>query len=129
MSTSATRFSAFCLIGVALLACAGEKPAVSKGAYLSTIVLAFKSGPTSLVVGTPASGRLEASDPMLPDSSRYDQWTYDGRAGEKIRITMESSDFDAFLLLGREAGGRVEMLEQDDDGAGGTNARISVELP
>lgn len=133
MSTSATRFSACCLVAVSLLACSGDagtkKATVSKGGFLSSVTMASKSGPTSLVVGTPVSGSLDASDPTLPDSSHYDQWTYDGRSGEKIKITMESADFDAFLLLAREAGGGIEMLGQDDDGAGGTNAQISVEIP
>jgi len=131
MSTSVARFSAYCLAAISLLACSTEKEkaAVSKGDLLGGVAVASKAGPTSLVVGTPVSGSLDASDPTLPDSSHYDQWTYDGRAGEKIRITLESSEFDAFLLLAREAGGRIEMLGQDDDGAGGTNAQISAELP
>lgn len=131
MSKFTARFSAYCLAAVSLLACSrdAEKAAVSKGDFLASVSIASKAGPTSLVVGTPVSGSLEASDPMLPDSSHYDQWTYDGRAGEKIKITLESTDFDAFLLLARDAGGRIEMLDQDDDGAGGTNAQISAELP
>lgn len=131
MSTSVARFSAYCLAAVSLLACSAEKEkaAVSKGDLLGGVAVASKAGPTSLVVGTPVSGSLDASDPTLPDSSHYDQWTYDGRAGEKIKITLESAEFDAFLLLARDAGGQVEMLGQDDDGAGGTNAQISAELP
>lgn len=131
MSTSVARFSAYCLAAVSLLGCSSdaEKAAVSKGDLLAGVTVASKAGPTSLVVGTPVSGSLDASDPTLPDSSHYDQWTYDGRAGEKIKITLESSDFDAFLLLARDAGGQIEMLNQDDDGAGGTNAQISAELP
>lgn len=131
MSTSVARFSAYCLAAVSLLACSPEKEkaAVSKGGLLAGVTVASKAGPTSLVVGTPVSGSLDASDPTLPDSSHYDQWTYDGRAGEKVKITLESSDFDAFLLLARDAGGQIEMLGQDDDGAGGSNAQISAELP
>ncbi|MEO7646622.1 MAG: caspase family protein [Gemmatimonadaceae bacterium] len=75
------------------------------------------------------TGTLETSDPQFPDKSHYDQWTYDGRRGERIQITLESSAFDAYLLLARQNGESVEPLEQDDDGAGGTNARIIVELP
>ncbi|HUR92432.1 MAG TPA: caspase family protein [Gemmatimonadaceae bacterium] len=132
MSTSA-RFSVLVLAAVSVVACTtdsgNKKGSVSKAELLSAISVASKAGPTSLVMGTRATGTLEAGDPTLPDSSHYDQWTYDGRAGEKIRVTMESEAFDAYLIVARQNGERVENLAQDDDGAGGTNARISFELP
>src|SRR5690606_38121471 len=40
-----------------------------------------------------------------------------------------SSAFDPFLILARTAGGTAENVRQDDDGGGGTDARIAVELP
>ena len=39
---------------------------------------------------------------------------------------MTSGDFDAYLRWGREQGGDFEALGFDDDGAGGTNARLEV---
>lgn len=132
MFTHIARFSALSLAAVSLIACAGDgkgKAAVSKGDFLAGIAAASKSGSPSLVVGTPATGALEASDPKLPDSSHYDQWTYNGRSGEKLKITLESEAFDAFLLVARATGTELQMLAQDDDGAGGTNAQITIELP
>jgi hypothetical protein len=116
-----------------LTACVGDagraKSAVSKRSFAASVSVAAKSAPTSLILGQSVAGELEASDPMLSDSSYYDQWTYDGRRGERIRITLESTAFDAFLLVGRQSTDSVEMLNEDDDGGGGTNARISLELP
>lgn len=123
---------AVAVLALCLTSCTGgdaAKAVVSKQALLASASVAAKSAPTSLVLGQSVTGSLEASDPMLPDSSYYDQWTYDGRRGERIRVTLESSAFDAFVLLGRQSADGVEMLEQNDDGAGGTNARISFELP
>ncbi len=131
--TTRARLAILFLAGVSVLACTADsgkkKGSVSKAELVSAITVASKAGPTSLALGTGANGALDASDPTLPDSSHYDQWTYDGRAGEKIKITMKSAAFDAYLLLARQNGQGVENLVQDDDGAGGTNARISFELP
>lgn len=131
MPTRARRLS-LSLLTVFAIACAGHqsgKAATSKGAFLSGIAAASKSNPPMLVLGTAASGTLAATDPMLADSSHYDQWAYAGRSGEKIKITMESSAFDAFLILVRQNGGRNELLEEDNDSAGGTNAQIRFTLP
>lgn len=132
MTTSA-RFTALFLAAISVVACTTDsgnrKGSISKAELLSAISVASKAGPTSLALGTRASGTLDASDPTLPDSSHYDQWTYDGRAGEKIRVTMESEAFDSYLILARQNGESAENLVQDDDSAGGTNARVSFELP
>lgn len=85
--------------------------------------------PQPIRVGQTVSGRLEASDPKLGDRSHYDLWTFQGRAGEQVTATLRSGDFDAFLVLGRGEGGRFEEIESDDDGAGGTDARVSATLP
>lgn len=125
------RSSGLTLLAV-VLACSGSegaKGAVSKAAFLSSISAAAKSTESSLVLGRPVTGALESSDPVLADRSRYDRWTYDGRGGERIQVTLESSAFDAYLVVARQTGGTFEALGQDDDGAGGTDARVTVELP
>jgi hypothetical protein len=131
MSVSIPRSSAFALLAGALLACsAGEtKEAVSKQALLSGVGSAAKSSPTPLTLGQAVNGSLDASDPKLPDSSHFDQWTYSGRRGERIQITLESSAFDAYLILARQSDSGMESVAEDDDGAGESNARITAELP
>jgi hypothetical protein len=131
MSASTLRSSALALFAGLLLACAtgDAKDPVSKQALLAGVSSAAKSSPTSLTLGQSVTGSLDATDPKLPDSSHFDQWTYDGRQGERIQITLESPEFDAYLILGRQGGAGIESVAEDDDGAGETNARITAELP
>lgn len=134
MFTPITRSSTLSLLAVLLAACStgGDgkaKGSVSKDAFLSSVSAAAKAAPNTLVVGRPVTGALETTDLQLPDNSYYDQWVYEGKRGEQIQITLESGAFDAYLLLGLQTGTGVEPLAQDDDGAGGTNARISATLP
>jgi hypothetical protein len=83
-----------------------------------------------LQLGQSASGSLSSSDSKLEsDSSFYDMWSYTGRAGETIRVTLKSTDFDAYLSVGREDGGEFSELDSDDDGGGGTDSKVVVTLP
>jgi len=83
-----------------------------------------------LQLGQSASGSLSSSDSKLEsDSSYYDMWSYAGHAGETIRVTLKSTDFDAYLSVGREDGGAFSELDSDDDGGGGTDSKVVVTLP
>lgn len=82
-----------------------------------------------LVLGQRASARLEASAPVLDDSTHFDTWTYRGRRGEKVAITMRSSTFDPYLILARDTPAGRQTLRSNDDGGGGTDAQISLQLP
>ncbi|MBD2099674.1 trypsin-like peptidase domain-containing protein [Leptolyngbya sp. FACHB-261] len=73
------------------------------------------------------SGSLQNGDRQIPrDGSLFDAYTFQGRAGQRVTITLTSQQFDAYLIL-RTAAGRV--VAEDDDSAGGTNAQITVVLP
>lgn len=74
-------------------------------------------------------GELDDSDPKMHDGTPYELWTYVGRAGETIRITLRSGDFDAFVSIGTLTNGVFAALESADDGAGGTNSRLDFTLP
>ena len=65
---------------------------------------------------------------MAPDDSFYDEWTFTGRAGDRVVITLRSGDFDAYMSFGRQ-GDEWDALESDDDSGGGTDARLEVTLP
>lgn len=84
------------------------------------------SGQRTVTADTRTSGALRSSAPMLADSSHYDQYIYEGRPGDRIRITLRSTDFDAFLRWGRLDGDRFVAEAHDDDGAGGTDASLDV---
>ena len=72
------------------------------------------------------SGSLSSSDAVWNDDSYYDRWTFSARAGQRLVVTMESDDVDAFLrVVGRDG----STLESDDDSGSGTNARVEFEAP
>lgn len=110
------------IIGASAAACAGTAPP----AY----------GPTTglgdlrpIAAGETLAGSLAASDPRLEDGSHYDLYGFHGQEGEEIEVTLTSDEFDAYLALGRGAGGDLKIIASDDDGAGQLNARISTVLP
>ena len=90
-------------------------------------VPAAAQGP--LAYGQTARGELGADDPQADDGSYYDVWTFTGRAGQRVSITMRSDDFDAYLAVGRDAVECGDDCHTDDDGAGGTDAAVIFTLP
>lgn len=77
--------------------------------------------------GTPVQGRLDSNSSVLEDdSSYYARYTFDGKAGQRLVISMTSSELDAYLILLSPNG---EDLGQDDNGAGGKNSKLAVTLP
>ncbi|HYH80750.1 MAG TPA: S1C family serine protease [Longimicrobium sp.] len=76
--------------------------------------------------GVALSGRLTTSDYQITDGSYADGYVYQGRAGERITVILRSSDLDAYLVVDEPNG---PLRETDDDGAGGTDSRITLTLP
>jgi hypothetical protein len=96
------------------------------GAY--TIELAAAGGSERIAVGQSRAGALARTDPQLADSSYYDTYSYQGRQGEKITISMSSSAFDTYLSIGQVVDGRYREVGNNDDGDG-TNSVLEVTLP
>ncbi|HEX8358549.1 MAG TPA: PPC domain-containing protein [Longimicrobium sp.] len=103
------------------------------GAYTLTLGMAPAAPPAprpqAVRAGQTVSGSLAESDPKAGDESYYDAWVYEGRAGERLRITLRSTAFDAFLSVGQGLGEAFDDIETDDDGAGGTDAQVEITLP
>jgi len=103
------------------------------GAYTLTVEVAGGAtaggDPRAVTAGQTLAGRLSESSPTLSDGSHYDTYYYDARAGERIYVTMTSTDFDTYLRWGREQGGSFETTEFNDDGGGGTNSRLELTIP
>ena len=97
-------------------------------------------GPYSLVVrrGTPEQifavdlgreqidGELTSSSERMNDDSRFNSHIVSGSEGDTLNLTMQSQLFDAYLFVFDSNG---NVLAEDDDSAGGTNAGLSVTLP
>ena len=77
---------------------------------------------TPIANGQTLNGNLEAGDCSLGDNSRYDLYSFSASAGQQVAITMTAAaPVDAYLILIAPDG---TTLAENDNGAGGTNARI-----
>lgn len=88
-----------------------------------------RGGPVQ--AGERVDGLLSTSDPTLDGGERFHLYTYQGRRGERLTVTLRSTDFDSYLVVGTRGGrhGVGNALARDDDGGGGRDARIDVTLP
>ncbi len=77
---------------------------------------------TTIAVGQTTNGTLTTSDCFFTGTTRYvDIYNFSGTAGQQVAIALNSSAFDTYLYL-LDSGN--QLLAQDDDGGGSTNARI-----
>lgn len=75
----------------------------------------------------PVDGQLNDESGKLPsDNSFFDAYTFEGKAGQRIVIEMTSNEVDSYLILLTPDG---QDLAHDDDGGGGSNARLVTALP
>lgn len=121
---------------------ANTRQAGSTGSYtLSVELLSSGSGSTpgstgagsstsgAIAVGQTLQGELTTSDVKLSDDSYADYYTFTGRAGDQVTATMRSRVFDTYMVVGRWNDGRFSSIQSNDDGAGGTDSRLSITLP
>lgn len=95
-----------------------------------SLTLEVTSGGSTATAANRVSASLGAGDRKLDDGSYYDAYTFDGRKGQTATIVMRSDDFDTYLSVGTSTSdGEFDALEHDDDGAGGTDSRVSFVLP
>lgn len=85
--------------------------------------------PLSLTGLVSATGVLARDDAVLDDGSYYDLYSFAADRGQRVVVTMTSNDFDAFVGIGRVTNGVFDLWETDDDGAGGTDARLVFDVP
>lgn len=72
-------------------------------------------------------GTLTAGDPTLSDGSLYQTFQFQGRAGQTVRISLQSSDFDTYLVLGDAQGNPI--ARNDDISPNNRNSAITYTLP
>ncbi|MES2833782.1 MAG: pre-peptidase C-terminal domain-containing protein [Pseudomonadota bacterium] len=110
---------------------AGEAGAYSLSAAQATgeaaaVATAASSGTPAFETGIDFGGDLSASDERLDNGKYADGYTFSGRRGERVSLTLESSAFDAYLMM---IGPDDSLVENDDGVEGSTNSRIDVTLP
>ncbi len=82
-----------------------------------------------ITIGRDASGRLGANSAEDDDGNRYDAYAFRASAGERVKIDLESDDFDAFLRVGRIVNGVFVQMAENDDGGSSLNARLVFTAP
>jgi uncharacterized protein (TIGR03437 family) len=83
-------------------------------------------GLTPISIGQTVNGALVNTDcrsPIYGANFYADLWYFTAKAGQQVAIQMNSTEFDAYLAL---IGPDGELLDEDDDGGGGLNARIPL---
>ncbi|MGC1525593.1 MAG: CHAT domain-containing protein [Phormidesmis sp.] len=71
-------------------------------------------------------GALESGDAALPNGNLHDEYTFAGRAGQSVIVTVESEAFNAFLFWVDDNG---QPLAENDDWNESRNSTIGYELP
>ncbi|NJO44631.1 MAG: trypsin-like serine protease [Oscillatoriales cyanobacterium RM2_1_1] len=86
------------------------------------------SRPTPTGVLLQQQGSLDTNDAVLPmDGSLYDEYSFEGQAGQSVVIRLESQEFDPYVAL-FSPNGRL-VAENDDVSRIDKNAAITVTLP
>lgn len=84
--------------------------------------------PRDVALGATIDGALAQGDGVNDQGRRADRYRFTGQAGQRLRATLTSGEFDTYLALFRE--GSSEAVAEDDDGVGGgTDSRLTVTLP
>jgi uncharacterized repeat protein (TIGR01451 family) len=83
---------------------------------------------SDILPGSVLSGSLASSDCLgsVRTTSYHDTFSFDAVAGRTYYVQMNSSNFDAYLVLKNAAG---TVVSQDDNSAGGSNALIRYLAP
>jgi S1-C subfamily serine protease len=83
-----------------------------------------------VAVGESVTGALRSGDLRVEGGGWFDAYRLTARSGERVTISVRSNDFDTFVAVGRVGRGKeLEVLGSDDDGAGGTNSRLTLAAP
>lgn len=91
------------------------------------LTLCIGSNAAKAEVFVETRGTLSATDAILEDGSRYDQYRFLGTRGQQVIIYLESQDFDPYLILLDPQGRRI--YENDDISRSDRNSRLTVTLP
>lgn len=98
---------------------------------VDTVATVTTSAPRQLFANYEAAGRLDSSDPTFSDTrARYEDWRYYAQAGERIVVTMRSSDFYTAVFLGQFRDGRWTSLSGSNNAAAdGMDSQAQLVIP
>jgi hypothetical protein len=85
--------------------------------------------PSPIAPGQAVSGRLADTDSRDAEGSYRDEWTFRGRAGETVTITLRSDDFNALVQVGQVVNGEWQLLKEEDGTVDTRDAVLVIPLP
>ncbi len=102
--------------------------ATGEGAYTLAVAEGPEPAPTQPIdIGATVQGELTADDGLSEARRPADAYRFPGREGQRVRVDMNSSDFDTYLQLFDD--NRLSLAEDDDGAPEGTNSRLTFTLP
>lgn len=93
------------------------------GAYTLRLIGNAAQG---IAYGATISGQIAAGDLQSSAGDYLDAYWFAGTQGDRVQIKLDSTAFDAALILNRNTGSTIAA---DDNGGGGQNALINFTLP
>ena len=77
----------------------------------------------------PNRGTLTGSDFTYEDGRFFDAWVFQVSTPSERVITLNSDDFDAYLVVAEREGDGLRFLAEDDDGGSDSNSTLTVYFP
>jgi hypothetical protein len=78
--------------------------------------------------GQTVQGTLDPGDPLLSRGTYHETWRFTGRPGQRVIVSLRSTDFDTLLFWARVVGAEALAMLSDDDGGSGSNSEFTVEV-
>jgi hypothetical protein len=116
----ATRWLALATLALTAAACSGDKKSPTENNSGGECDVATPAG--TITLGQTINGSLTGSDCLAPDGSRADLYRLTIQEPTHVSMLMQSTAFDAYIVL-LDADG--DVIGEDDDSAGGSNAGLS----
>lgn len=113
-------------------ACASGGPCAVEDAIVSELIPIDRinvAAARPIAVGDSIGAELARTDTRLRDSSFFDAWRFEGRAGERVVIDHASADFDTYLILARQTPDGPQSVRENDDAPNTRDSQVAVELP
>lgn len=140
MSFSIIRLLTLVALSTAALGVSWAEPSMAGSKVDGSLIQHFDPAPASIQTLPHSSDRLaqsapllevngvlEPGDPTLSDGSLYDDYTFEGRAGQSVTITLESNDFNTYLLLLNAQDQKIG--ESGNRSGGNLNSSLTINLP
>ncbi|MES2699868.1 MAG: pre-peptidase C-terminal domain-containing protein [Pseudomonadota bacterium] len=79
--------------------------------------------------GSAQQGTLAAGDEQLNSGEYVDTYQIDGRAGQRLQVTLSSTAFDTYVMLRGPDGSTFDNDDSEGEDTDGTNSALDVTLP